>query len=48
VEVKADILNIRDGPGTNYQDIGDLHKGDKVEVKGRLLHNKKWSDCLGR
>jgi uncharacterized protein YraI len=31
--VTADVLNIRTGPGTNYPDVGDLHKGDIVEVR---------------
>ena len=27
-EVTAPVLNIRSGPGTQYQDIGDLRRGD--------------------
>lgn len=32
MRVNVDVLNIRSGPGTNYPDVGDLHKGDLVDV----------------
>jgi uncharacterized protein YgiM (DUF1202 family) len=28
--VSVDTLNVRTGPGVNYKDIGDLHKGDEI------------------
>lgn len=31
-KVTADVLNIRTGPGANYKDVGDLKRGDKVEI----------------
>jgi len=32
MEVVCDTLNVRDGPSANAQDIGDLHRGDVVNV----------------
>lgn len=37
VRVKADSLNVRTGPGTRYQTIGQLYRGEIVEVAGRDL-----------
>ncbi len=34
-EVKAANLNVRSGPGTNYAEIGTLHKGERVTVLAR-------------
>jgi GH25 family lysozyme M1 (1,4-beta-N-acetylmuramidase)/uncharacterized protein YraI len=31
--IDVTTLNIRNGPGTSYQDIGDLHKGNVVSIK---------------
>lgn len=39
--VTADILNVRDGNGTNYKILGTLKKGDKVKLF-RLESNNKW------
>jgi uncharacterized protein YgiM (DUF1202 family) len=30
--VTADVLNVRSGPGTNYEIIGQLKKGQKVRL----------------
>lgn len=30
--VLVDTLNIRSGPGISYRDIGDLHRGDTVDI----------------
>lgn len=35
--VNTDKLNIRQGPGTSYLDIGDLFRGDKVEASGNPI-----------
>ncbi len=35
VRVKADSLNVRTGPGTRYQTVGQLYRGEVVEVAGR-------------
>lgn len=35
VWIKADNLNIRSGPGRRYQAIGQLYRGDVVEVSGK-------------
>lgn len=32
VRVLVPVLNIRSGPGTQYQDLGDLHAGDILDV----------------
>jgi hypothetical protein len=32
MEVICEALNIRSGPGGNYKDLGDLHKGDILNV----------------
>lgn len=32
MQVTADVLNVRDGPGTTYADVGDLHAGDVVDL----------------
>lgn len=32
VRVLVPVLNIRSGPGTQYQDVGNLHAGDILEV----------------
>ncbi len=32
VRVLVPVLNIRSGPGTQYQDLGDLHSGDILDV----------------
>lgn len=35
VWIKADNLNLRTGPGTRYRAIGQLYRGDVVEVNGK-------------
>ena len=35
VWIKADNLNIRSGPGKRYRAIGELYRGDVVEVSGK-------------
>lgn len=30
--VTADVLNVRTGPAASYKDVGDLKRGDKVEI----------------
>jgi uncharacterized protein YgiM (DUF1202 family)/GH25 family lysozyme M1 (1,4-beta-N-acetylmuramidase) len=37
--VTTAILNVRSGPGTNYEDIGDLHQGDVVKALDYALAN---------
>ncbi|BDU81637.1 bacteriophage endolysin (N-acetylmuramoyl-L-alanine amidase) [Clostridium perfringens A] len=32
-EVTASVLNVRDGAGTEYNDIGDVYEGEKVIIK---------------
>ncbi|HBC2031526.1 TPA: N-acetylmuramoyl-L-alanine amidase [Clostridium perfringens] len=32
-EVTASVLNVRDGAGTEYNDIGDVYEGEKVRIK---------------
>ncbi|MDU5493669.1 MAG: SH3 domain-containing protein, partial [Clostridium perfringens] len=31
--VTASTLNVRDGAGTEYNDIGDVYEGEKVRIK---------------
>jgi len=33
--VDTDVLNLRAGPGTNYQRTGQVHRGDELEIVGR-------------
>uniref|UniRef100_UPI0039ECCD7B SH3 domain-containing protein n=1 Tax=Clostridium perfringens TaxID=1502 RepID=UPI0039ECCD7B len=33
------FLNVRKGPGTNYESIGQLHQGDKVSI---VAKNREW------
>jgi len=30
--VKADVLNVREGPGTDYEVVGKVHRGEELEV----------------
>jgi hypothetical protein len=32
LQVLVDVLNVRTGPGINFPDVGDLHRGDTVEI----------------
>jgi GH25 family lysozyme M1 (1,4-beta-N-acetylmuramidase) len=50
--INRDILNIREGPGTSYRDLGDLTFGDKIEVTavpmgGWLPINRIWRSGSG-
>ena len=42
--VEVDLLNIREGPGTNYPILGSLAKGEKFYILGELVNstNNKW------
>ncbi len=40
--VSAEALNLRDGPGTNFRDKGDLHKGEKFIVTG-IAGSQAWA-----
>jgi uncharacterized protein YraI len=33
-------LNLRSGPGTEYDSIGSLHNGDILDIKGRIASNR--------
>jgi hypothetical protein len=35
VEVQAEVLNVRQGPGTVYDVLGKLHKGDRLKLLAR-------------
>ena len=53
--VEVDLLNIREGPGTNYPILTSLTKGEKFYILGEVVNstNNKWllispfSDSLG-
>ena len=42
--VEVDLLNIREGPGTNYPILGSLAKGEKFYILGEVVNNtnNKW------
>ncbi|MGQ9903789.1 MAG: SH3 domain-containing protein [Anaerolineae bacterium] len=40
--VAVDILNVRDGPGTNYTVIGQLTQGATAPVRGRSADGQWW------
>jgi uncharacterized protein YgiM (DUF1202 family) len=42
--VEVDLLNIREGPGTNYPILGSLAKGEKFYVLSEVVNNtnNKW------
>ena len=42
--VEVDILNLREGPGTNYPIVSSLNKGEKFYVLGDITNNtnNKW------
>jgi uncharacterized protein YgiM (DUF1202 family) len=42
--VVVDLLNIREGPGTNYPILGSLAKGEKFYILSEVLNstNNKW------
>ena len=41
INAKDKIANIRRGAGTNYELVGSLLNGSRVEVYGSILNNKK-------
>jgi len=43
----GDTLNVRDGAGTSFADIGDLHEGDIINVLG-LDFEGKWAQITYR
>ena len=53
--VEVDLLNIREGPGTNYPILTSLTKGEKFYILGEVVNstNNKWllvspsNDSLG-
>ena len=42
--VEVDLLNIREGPGTNYPILGSLAKGEKFYILSEVVNstNNKW------
>lgn len=42
--VEVDLLNIREGPGTNYPILSSLAKGEKFYILGEVVNNtnNKW------
>jgi len=42
--VEVDLLNIREGPGTNYPILGSLARGEKFYILSEVLNstNNKW------
>ena len=42
--VEVDLLNIREGPGTNYPILGSLANGEKFYILGEVVNstNNKW------
>jgi uncharacterized protein YgiM (DUF1202 family) len=42
--VEVDLLNIREGPGTNYPILGSLAKGEKFYILNEIVNstNNKW------
>ena len=42
--VEVDVLNIREGPGTNYPILGSLAKGEKFYILSEVVNstNNKW------
>jgi uncharacterized protein YgiM (DUF1202 family) len=42
--VEVDLLNIREGPGTNYPILSSLVKGEKFYILGEVVNNtsNKW------
>jgi uncharacterized protein YgiM (DUF1202 family) len=42
--VEVDLLNIREGPGTNYPILGSLAKGEKFYILNEVVNstNNKW------
>ena len=42
--VEVDLLNIREGPGTNYPILNSLAKGEKFYILGEVVNstNNKW------
>jgi uncharacterized protein YgiM (DUF1202 family) len=42
--VEVDLLNIREGPGTNYPIVASLNKGEKFYILNEIVNstNKKW------
>lgn len=49
VVVNNATLNVRSGPGTNYPRIGQVHQGDRFEIKGKNRAGTWWQiDFNGR
>jgi len=42
--VEVDLLNIREGPGTNYPILGSLAKGEKFYILGEVVNgtSNRW------
>ena len=42
--VEVDLLNIREGPGTNYPIVSSLNKGEKFYILGEIVNStsNKW------
>jgi hypothetical protein len=43
----ATDLNVRAGPGTNYQSVGKMAKGSTAQVTGRIADGTWWQIVLG-
>lgn len=37
--VEVDLLNVREGPGTNYPSLGSLAKGEKFFILGEVVNS---------
>ena len=48
IMVRADIINVRSGPGTNYATLGQLQQGQTCPIIGRDSSNAWWQvQCPG-
>ena len=43
--VIANVLNVRKGAGTNYEVVGQVHKGDKIKLDCKV--GNWWSTYYG-
>lgn len=46
--VTGDQLNIRSGPGTNYNSVGTLNSGDEVNILAQFTINGKIWGCISK
>lgn len=48
VEVTADVLNVRKGPGTSYEIIGKLKRGTICQLENADRQQQEWRKLAGR